>query len=90
MDNNINDNILENFDKSMLPKHIAKNLSHRRRHLHFASEQTVGKMHYTVVSILPMPYDGVDAETVADKLGYLISGKKVNKKLSGLVKGDAV
>ena len=49
MDNNINDNILDNFDKDMLPKHITKNLSYHRRHFHLTNEQTIGKMQYTVV-----------------------------------------
>ena len=90
MDNNINDNILDNFDKDMLPKHITKNLSYHRRHFHLTHEQTIGKMQYTVVSVLPLPYDNADIESASDKIAYLINGEKVNKKLSGLMKGDAV
>lgn len=81
MNNIINDNILENFDKNMLSKHSTSNLSHHRRHFHLIHEQTIGKMNYTVLSTFPMQ----KAEPVTDKIAYLISGEKVNKKLSGLV-----
>ena len=47
-------------------------------------------MQYTVVSAFPMPYDDIDAESASDKIAYLIKGEKVNKKLSGLMEGDAV
>ena len=57
----------------------------RRRQLCLADTVTVGKRNYTVVSIFPTAYDDTDAESVGDKLTYLISGNKVNKKLSGLV-----
>ena len=57
----------------------------RRRQLCLADTVTVGKRNYTVVSIFPTAYDETDAESVGDKLTYLISGNKVNKKLSGLV-----
>ena len=57
----------------------------RRRQLCLADTVTVGKRNYTVVSIFPTTYDDTDAESVGDKLTYLISGNKVNKKLSGLV-----
>lgn len=86
MNNNINDNILENFDKNMLSKHIAPNSSYHRRHFHLIHEQTIGKMHYTVLSAFPTQ----KAEPVTDKIAYLISSEKVNKKLSGLVRGDTV
>lgn len=57
----------------------------RRRQLCLADTVTVGKRNYTVVSIFPTVYDAADTESVGDKLAYLISGEKVNKKLSGLV-----
>lgn len=57
----------------------------RRRQLCLADNVTVGKRNYTVVSIFPTAYDDTDTESVGDKLTYLISGNKVNKKLSGLV-----
>lgn len=57
----------------------------RRRQLCMADTVTVGKRNYTVISIFPTTYDNTDAESVMDKLTYLISGNKVNKKLSGLV-----
>ena len=57
----------------------------RRRQLCLANTVTVGKRNYTVVSIFPTDYDDTDSESVGDKLTYLISGNKVNKKLSGLV-----
>ena len=57
----------------------------RRRQLCLADTVTVGKRNYTVVSIFPTAYDDTDAESVGDKLTYLVSGTKVNKKLSGLV-----
>lgn len=57
----------------------------RRRQLCLADTVTVGKRNYTVVSIFPTTYDNTDAESVTDKLTYLIRGNKVNKKLSGLV-----
>ena len=57
----------------------------RRRQLCLADTVTVGKRNYTVVSIFPTVYDAADTEAVGDKLAYLISGEKVNKKLSGLV-----
>lgn len=57
----------------------------RRRQLCLADTVTVGKRNYTVVSIFPTAYDDTDAESAGDKLTYLISGNKVNKKLSGLV-----
>ena len=56
-----------------------------RRQLCLADTVTVGKRNYTVVSIFPTAYDDTDTESVGDKLTYLISGNKVNKKLSGLV-----
>lgn len=57
----------------------------RRRQLCLADTVTVDKRNYTVVSIFPTAYDDTDAESAGDKLTYLISGNKVNKKLSGLV-----
>ena len=57
----------------------------RRRQLRLADTVTVGKRNYTVLSIFPTAYDDTDAESAGDKLTYLISGNKVNKKLSGLV-----
>ena len=57
----------------------------RRRQLCLADTVTVGKRTYNVVSIFPTAYDDTATESVTDKLTYLISGNKVNKKLSGLV-----
>ena len=90
MDNNINDNLLEEINENNLPKHIAQNLSYHRRHFHLTHEQTIGKMQYTVVSVLPLPCDGADVESASDKFAYLVGGEKVNKKLSGLMEGEVV
>lgn len=57
----------------------------RRRQMCLADTVTVDKRNYTVVSIFPTAYDDTDGESAEDKLTYLISGNKVNKKLSGLV-----
>ena len=84
MDNNITNSILEELNENNLPKHIVKNLSYHRRHFHLTHEQTIGKMQYTVVSVLPLPYDDIDVETASAKFAYLVGGEKVNKKLSGL------
>lgn len=90
MTNIINNNILEELNENTLPKHIVRNLSYHRRHFHLTHEQTIGKIQYTVVSVLPLPCDGVDIESAADKFAYLVGGEKVNKKLSGLMAGEVV
>ena len=90
MTNNINNNILEELNENNLPKHIAQNLSYHRRHFHSTHEQAIGKMRYTVVSVLPLPYDDAYVETASDKFAYLVGGEKVNKKLSGLMEGEVV
>ena len=82
MTNNLNENIFTMFSD--------ETASTRRRSIYLSSEKTIGKMHYTVVSAFPMPYDDVYAESASDKIAYLIKGEKVNKKLSGLMEGDAV
>ena len=82
MTNNLNENIFTMFSD--------ETASTRRRSIYLSSEKTIGKMHYTVVSAFPMPYDDVGAESASDKIAYLIKGEKVNKKLSGLMEGDAV
>ena len=82
MTNNLNENIFTTFSNEAV--------SNRRRSIYLSSEKTIGKMHYTVVSAFPMPYDDVCAESASDKIAYLIKGEKVNKKLSGLMEGDAV
>ena len=82
MTNNLNENIFTMFSD--------ETASTRRRSIYLSSEKTIGKMHYTVVSAFPMPYDDVCAESASDKIAYLIKGEKVNKKLSGLMEGDAV
>lgn len=82
MTNNLNENIFTTFSD--------ETASTRRRSIYLSSEKTIGKMHYTVVSAFPMPYDDVGTESASDKIAYLIKGEKVNKKLSGLMEGDAV
>ena len=82
MTNNLNENIITTFSEEAV--------SNRRRSIYLSSEKTIGKMHYTVVSAFPMPYDDVGVESASDKIAYLIKGEKVNKKLSGLMEGDAV
>ena len=82
MTNNLSENIFTTFSDEAV--------SNRRRSIYLSSEKTIGKMQYTVVSILPLPYDNADIESAADKIAYLIKGEKVNKKLSGLMEGDAV
>ena len=82
MTNKLNENIITTFSEEVV--------SNRRRSIYLSSEKTIGKMHYTVVSAFPMPYDDVGAESASDKIAYLINGEKVNKKLSGLMEGDAV
>ncbi len=74
---------INNANEYTIPALTASEL--RRRQLCLADNVTVGKRNYTVVSIFPTAYDNNDAESVGDKLTYLISGNKVNKKLSGLV-----
>ena len=82
MTNNLSENIFTTFSDEAVSNH--------RRSIYLSSEKTIGKMHYTVVSAFPMPYDDVDAESASDKIAYLIKSEKVNKKLSGLMEGDAV
>lgn len=59
-------------------------VSNRRRYRYYENVTTVGKINYTVLSAFPIPDSDSGYETVSDKMRYLISGKKVNKKFSGL------
>ena len=80
----------DNFNQNNFPTLSEQAVSMRRRHHYRESIMTIGNAAYTVVSAFPMPYDDTSTESATDKFVYLVSGKKVNKKLSGLMDGDAV
>ena len=82
MTNNLNENIVTTFSDEAV--------NNRRRTIYLSSEKTIGKIHYTVVSTFPTHEENESTESVADKIAYLINGEKVNRKLSGLMEGDAV